>query len=210
MKTTLIFIRHGECEGNRAGLFRGRIDFPLNKNGIRQAEALREEIRRFKIDVVYTSPLSRALKTAEIIGEPHGLTPVVEEGFNNITLGLWEGRVKSEVEREYPREWRIWVTVPEELDLPGLERLEDVKERAYSALLKILERHEGEVIAIVTHRAVLKPLFAAMFEVKKPYFWKFHFDTASYSVVEHRRERGFTLVLLNETKHLSNFVIEEV
>jgi len=49
-----------------------------------------------------------------------------------------------------------------------------------------------------------------MFEVKKPYFWKFHFDTASYSVVEHRRERGFTLVLLNETKHLSNFVIEEV
>ncbi|KUK13426.1 MAG: phosphoserine phosphatase [bacterium] len=210
MKTTLIFIRHGECEGNRAGLFRGRIDFPLNGNGIKQAEALRDELKRFKLDVVYSSPLSRALRTAEIVGEPHGLTPIVEEGFNNINLGLWEGRVKKEIEREYPREWGIWVTVPENLNLPGAEKVDDVKERSYSALLRILEEHRGETVVIVTHRAVLKPLFAAMFEIKKPYFWKFHFDTASYSIVEYRKERGFTLTLLNETKHLSNFVIEEV
>lgn len=210
MKTTLIFIRHGECEGNRVGLFRGRIDFPLNKNGLRQAELLRDEIRSFKINAIYTSPLIRALKTAEIVGEAHGLTPIVEEGFNNISLGFWEGRVKTEIEKEYPKEWKTWITVPEDLNLPGAERVDDVKERAFSALLRILEKHEGETIVIVTHRAVLKPLFAAMFDVKKPYFWKFHFDTASYSIVEHRRERGFTLILLNETKHLSDFVIEEV
>lgn len=210
MKTTLIFIRHGECEGNRAGLFRGRIDFPLNRNGVRQAELLRDEIRSFKINAIYTSPLSRAFKTAEIVGEPHGIAPIVEEGFNNISLGFWEGRVKAEIEKEYPREWKTWITVPENLILPGAERVDDVKERAFSALLRILEKHEGETIAIVTHRAVLKPLFAAMFEVKKPYFWKFHFDTASYSIVEHRKGRGFTLILLNETKHLSDFVIEEV
>ncbi|MCS7232542.1 MAG: histidine phosphatase family protein [Synergistetes bacterium] len=210
MKTTLIFVRHGECEGNRVGLFRGRIDFPLNKNGIKQAELLRDEIKKFKINAIYTSPLLRALKTAEIIGEPHNLTPIVEEGFNNISLSFWEGRVKTEIEKEYPREWKIWITVPEDLNIPGAEKVDDVKERAFSALLKILEKHERETIAIVTHRAVLKPLFAAMFEVKKPYFWKFHFDTASYSIVEYRRERGFTLVLLNETKHLIDFVVEEV
>jgi len=210
LKTRIIFVRHGECEGNRVGLFRGRIDFPLNDNGIRQAELLRDEIKSFKIDAVYTSPLSRAFRTAQIIAVPHGLTPIVEEGFTNISLGPWEGRAKSEIEKEQPSEWRIWVTAPEELALPGAERVDDVKERAFAALKRILPKHNGETIVIVTHRAVLKPLFAAMFEVKKPYFWKFHFDTASYSIVEYNKDRGFTLVLLNETKHLSDFVIEEV
>lgn len=210
MKTRIIFIRHGECEGNRVGLFRGRRDFPLNQNGLKQAELLRDEIRGFKLSAVYTSPLSRALVTAQIIAEPHGITPMIEEGFNNICLGPWEGRVKADIEREQPREWRIWVTVPEDLVLPGAERVDDVKARSFSALKGILPKHAGETIAIVTHRAVLKPLFAAMFDVNRPYFWKFHFDTASYSIVEYKEDRGFTLVLLNETKHLSDFVVEEV
>ncbi|MCD6362520.1 MAG: histidine phosphatase family protein [Synergistetes bacterium] len=210
MKTKIIFIRHGECEGNRVGLFRGRRDFPLNENGVKQAEALREELRKFGLSAVYSSPLSRALRTAQIIAEPHGLSPIVDESFTNISLGSWEGRPKADIEREYPKEWKTWITVPEDLSLPGAERVDDVKERAYKGLLRILPQHEGEIIAIVSHRAVLKPLFAAMFEVKKPYFWKFHFDTASYSIVEYRGERGFTLILLNETKHLTDFVVEEV
>jgi len=206
---TIILIRHGECKGNREGYFRGRYDFPLNENGIKQAEALRDALKEFKIDAIYTSPLSRAVKTAEIVAD--GKIPVIpHEGFNNIYLGDWEGRKKEEIKNLYPEEWKIWVSEPEKLRKEGMEPLPEVQRRSFEALRKIVEEEPHETFAVVTHRAVLKPLIAACLGLFENYFWKFRVDTASYSVMEYSPERGFTLVLLNETKHLEDFVIERV
>ena len=71
--TILYLIRHGETGGNYEGRFQGIIDNPLNEYGIRQAKMLGEAFSLSKIDVLYTSPLQRAKKTAEIIAEMHGL-----------------------------------------------------------------------------------------------------------------------------------------
>lgn len=94
-KTTIILIRHGECEGNREGLFRGRWDFPLNENGKLQAQAIAKEISaNFKLDRIYSSPLSRALETARSISKATGAQIEIRNGFNNISLGSWEGKPK--------------------------------------------------------------------------------------------------------------------
>ena len=66
--TQLILIRHGETEWNVAEIFRGRSEIGLNENGIKQAELLTKYLNEFKLDAIYSSPLKRALKTAEIIG----------------------------------------------------------------------------------------------------------------------------------------------
>ena len=75
--TILYLIRHGETGGNYEGRFQGIIDNPLNEYGIRQAKMLGEAFSLSKIDVLYTSPLQRAKKTAEIIAEMHGLEKLV-------------------------------------------------------------------------------------------------------------------------------------
>jgi len=209
-KTKILLIRHGECRGNIEGLFRGRSDFPLNENGIRQAQCLAEEIANLgPIDFIFTSPLKRAFQTAEIISKKNGDVPVTPlQGFTNISLGPWEGRKKAEIMQEYPEEWALWINCPERLKLPNSESIPDVQRRAYSTLEFLVQKYAGKTFAIVSHRAVLKPLIAACLQIADPYFWRIHVDTASYSIMMYEEERGYCLTLLNQTKHLANFTSE--
>jgi phosphoserine phosphatase len=210
MRTTIYLIRHGECAGNREGLFRGRYDFPLNEVGKEQADSLAKELEDVKFDAVFSSPLKRAWKTAEKLCKDRGITPIAQEGFNNIHLGEWEGRPKAEIAEKYPAEFRLWRTEPEKLRMPGAETLAQVQARAVNALVRITEKWMGTGIAVVTHRAVLKPLIAGVLGIAAPYFWKLHPETASYSIIEHTSERGFALALFNQTRHLKEFIREDL
>ncbi len=205
----IYFIRHGESVGNREERFRGRYDFELNETGLQQARALQKELSSLKLKVIYSSPLKRALNTAQILSS--GRIPVVrEEGFTNIHLGCWENKSKSEIRRKYPELWQFWLTRPETLEFEGLETLAAVQKRSYAALEKVIKKHPGDSFAIVTHRAVLKPLFAAMLGLPEPYFWKIQLDTASYSTAEYSDFRGFTFTCINQTRHLSSFIREDL
>lgn len=206
--TTIILIRHGECEGNIKGMFRGRSDFPLNERGLAQARDLARELKSFPIQHIFTSPLLRARQTAEIIACEHGLEIKIEEGLNNIELGRWEGRLMQEIARLYPQEWGLWLNNPEQLKLKDMETLYEVQIRAKHCLDRLVEQYSGEVLTLVSHRAVLKPLVAACINIASPYFWKIHFDTASYSILTHRVVRGYCLVQLNQNKHLKEYCTE--
>jgi probable phosphoglycerate mutase len=181
--TLIILVRHGECEGNVKGVFRGRTDFPLNERGLVQAHDLARELKNFSVKYIYTSPLSRARQTAEAIGEQCEVEVKVEEGFNNIKLGSWEGRFKKEIAKLYPKEWELWVHNPEKLRIKDMETLYDVQKRAKACLDNLVSKHGGETLAVVSHRAILKPLIAACLNIVSPYFWKIHLDTASYSLL---------------------------
>lgn len=205
----IYFIRHGESVGNKEERFRGRCDFPLNENGIRQAEALRDELSSHHFTTIYSSPLQRSLRTAQIVAD--GRSPVIEsEGFTNIALGAWENQPKAYIRQKFPELWQIWITMPEKLSFEGMETLGMVQQRAYYALRELLSTHSEGKIAVVSHRAVLKPLFAAMLGMAEPYFWKIQLDTASYSVAEYRHERGFTFTVINQNKHLGQYLREEL
>ncbi len=203
------FIRHGESVGNLENRFRGKHDFPLNENGLRQARALKQELKEVPFLKIYSSPLRRAFDTAQIIADGK-IVVEIDEAFNNISLGEWENRSKEEIQDKYPDLWKLWNNNPEKLAFPGMETLAEVQHRAYGALLRLVGQHKVGKIAIVSHRAVLKPLFAAILGIPEPYFWKIHMDTAAYSMVEYRLERGFTLTCMNQNKHLGKYIREEL
>ena len=87
-KTTIYLIRHGECEGNKEKRVKGHTDFPLNEIGILQANALAITLKDKGIQHIYSSPLSRAATTAEIICKLLGIGYEIREAFNNICLGV--------------------------------------------------------------------------------------------------------------------------
>ena len=90
--TRIILVRHGETDWNKEQIFRGRIDVPLNSTGLKQAKATGEALKDWKIDAVYSSPLSRALDTAKAIAELHPSISFKEaEGFTDIDFGKWQG-----------------------------------------------------------------------------------------------------------------------
>ena len=208
--TLIILVRHGECEGNIKGMFRGRTDFPLNERGFIQAQDLAQELKNFSLKCIYTSPLSRAKQTAEAIGAQCEVEVKTEEGFNNVELGSWEGRLKKEIVKRYPREWELWINNPEKLRVEDMETLYDVQKRTKACLDSLISKHNGESFVVVSHRAVLKPLIAACLNIASPYFWKIHLDTASYSILSHKEDRGYCLIQLNQIKHLKEYISEWV
>lgn len=207
--TTIYLIRHGETIANVEGIFRGRKDVPLNDNGKKQASDLADALSSVSFSAIYSAPLSRAIETARAIASTRDMQPIPCAEFDNIDLGEWTGRPKKEIQQKFPELWEQWITVPERLTIPGGESILDIQKRAFRKIEELIEEHRGERIAIVSHRAVLKPLIAKMLGIPVPFFWKIHMDNASYSIAEHSQNRGFMLDLLNQTCHLSKFAIEK-
>ncbi|MFP4460079.1 MAG: histidine phosphatase family protein [Candidatus Zixiibacteriota bacterium] len=208
---TFYLVRHGETLMNREGIFRGRIDAPLNEAGMKQGVELGKALSHIKFDAIYSSPLARSLATASAIMTANPDNPPVEinESFNNINLGEWQGEPKDVIAAKYPKLWQKWVYDPENIEIPGAETFKDIKNRLKAALDEIIKTHNGN-IAIVSHRSILKTLLALFIGLEGPYFWHFHLDNASYSTVEYSEDRGFTITHLNVSHYLTDYVQERV
>lgn len=205
--TTIYLIRHGECAGNAEERFRGRTDFPLNENGLRQATAVGDALKNTRLDFVYSSPLLRAAQTAEAVAAPHNLPVIAHEGFNNMSVGIWENRPKKEIIEKYPADWKLWLENPEKLHIENAETCDDVRQRTFEALEEIVKEHSGASIAVVSHRGSLKPLIAAALAIPEPYMWKIYLDNAAYSTLIHTDRRGYTLMQSNCTQHLNGLAL---
>jgi len=175
----IILIRHGETQYNAKETFRGRADVPLNENGLEQAQLLSEYLTDDKIDVVYSSPLKRAVKTAEIIAAPHRLKVNVVENLNDIDCGQWQGLTLEEVQEKYEEIYQDWLDTPEQVRLPGGESLEDVRSRALPFIQDAVMRCGEGKIVFVSHRVVNKVLICALLRLDNSSFWSFKMDTAA-------------------------------
>lgn len=197
----IILARHGETDWNTAEVFRGRIDVALNEAGIKQAELLGEYLSSIEIDAVYSSPLQRALKTAEAIAAYHALEVNIAGGLIDFDYGEWQGLSHQEVKDRYKALYTEWINHADRVRMPGGESLEDVRKRAVAVVDGIVERyHEGRVV-LVSHRVVNKVLICALLGLDNSHFWNIKLDTcgiASFSYEEGR----FILSKLNDTSFL--------
>jgi broad specificity phosphatase PhoE len=205
--TDIVLVRHGETEFNREGVFRGRFDVGLNEAGREQAAATAAALAREPLAAVYSSPLSRALETARPIAAKHCLEPVIDEAFHNIDLGEWQGAKKETVRLTQPEAWALWTTEPERLRIPGGETLAEVRARAFPRLEELAAEHEGERIAIVSHRSVIRVLAGAILGMAEGYFWRFYMDNAGFSVLR-QNGTGYVIVQWNENCHLTDTFYE--
>jgi len=152
------FIRHGEIESNRKKIYAGWSEEALTSRGESQAEEVAKDLISCEIDRIYTSPLKRAHQTAEIIGNVLGKSPIIEESFKELRLGLWQGMHEDEVARQYPEEWRLWNTRPAELVLGGRETLHEMLDRVLAGLRKIKLKQNCTAVLVVTHLALIRVL----------------------------------------------------
>ncbi|MGA1791763.1 MAG: histidine phosphatase family protein [bacterium] len=155
----IFLIRHGEIPSNTINRYAGWSDEELTETGIKQVRAVSEKLKAHPIKKLYTSPLRRAVQTAEIFGESFNLAPIVEPDLKELKLGPWEGLCEKEISKKYPEEWFIWYTNPAKLDLPGRERLEELAERAVRAIERIRDdMADEESVVAVTHVAIIRVL----------------------------------------------------
>lgn len=154
----LYIARHGETDFNSEGRYLGRTDVPLNSTGIEQAKELAKKVKHLNIGVLYSSPLKRAIETANIIAsqQKQSCEVVIENNFIERSVGAYEGLTKEEAKNRYPDLYernitRIFGEAP-----PCGETIDDVVKRVFSALDTIKEQNKFSTILVTTHGFVAK------------------------------------------------------
>ena len=164
-RTVLYLIRHAATEANlaRPARLQGRRhDPPLACLGIRQAEATRDFLATHAIRHCYSSPMLRAVQTAEIVAAPHGLTPQPLEALTECDVGRWEGLDWQTIRFLDAENYERFRHSPGRHGYPGGESFADVQTRVAAALDGLLERHAGEALLVLGHHVVNRTYLAGL------------------------------------------------
>lgn len=211
----LLLVRHGETEWNRQTRFQGQIDVPLNDNGRQQSQKTGEFLQEIAIDFAVSSPMLRPKETAEIILKHHPSVELeLQDGLREIGHGLWEGRLETEIEQEFPGELQRWRTVPAKVQMPEGENLQQVWERSVTAWQSIVEAaltKQFKTVLLVAHDATNKTLLCHILGLPLENFWNFRQGNGAVSVIDYPSGLNGSPVLqaMNITAHLGGGVLDK-
>lgn len=154
------FLRHGETDWNRRGLYQGQKDIPLNERGRQQAQMVGEKLVGRFFDHIYTSDLLRARETTQIIRPHIGAQSVsVLKSLRELDFGRWEGLSFTEVKVAYPREVKDIFAKPHSFEAPGGESVATLRARVIKAWKGILEENRAASILVVSHGGPIRVLW---------------------------------------------------
>ncbi len=204
----LILARHGESTGNFDRRLQGQGDYPLTELGREQSYRLGHRLAREKVAAIYSSAISRAMETAEIVGEVIGLAPQALAGVEEYHFGELSGLTYPEIAERNP-EVLAGIRSRESTypAYPGEEGREVFRRRVSEALTALGERHPEETIAVITHAGPIVTFVSDI--LGRPYVRPvpFRMNNASITIVESVQRpdgssRRLVLQTLNDTCHL--------
>ena len=189
-----IFLRHGKTHFNEINLTQGWCDSPLSKVGIKQVENISKQLEQYQIDKAYTSPLGRAVQTANIILSKKEVEPIYEERFKEVNFGILEG-ISTELVRKLNIESPNWL---EDLDMDYRpyegEDIHDVILKHHEALQEIIEDcNDNETVLIVGHGCSLYGFIKSLLPQQS---FKFP-NNASAMIVDYSNEHFSLEQILN-------------
>ena len=156
-------IRHGETDYNRDHRLQGVLPVPLNDKGRLQAEALGQYLKVQKIDAIFSSHLSRAKQTADIVGRALNLSVSEEPLLGEIAFGIFEGLTFSEIQATYPDAYRMWDSGDMSYVVPDGESRQSAQKRMSKAWDDITAMTDYETIVMMTHGSAMKILLRYMY-----------------------------------------------
>ncbi|NDJ34836.1 MAG: MSMEG_4193 family putative phosphomutase [Chloroflexi bacterium] len=198
--TTFLLIRHAQNDWVRTGRLAGWTEgVHLNEEGQRQAALLGERLATAKLVAIYSSPLERAVETAEAIAAHHdALELQIEAGIGEVDFGEWTGKRLKKLART--RLWRVVQGHPSGARFPGGESFLEMQFRLVSTLDMLAQRHPTGQVAIVAHSDVIKAVFAHYAGIHLDLFQRIVVSPASLTIVALSRF-GPHIVRLNDTSH---------
>jgi probable phosphoglycerate mutase len=151
------------------------------------------------MQAIYTSPLERAVETAEIIGSPCGLSPVIREDLGELHFGEWEGRTFEELRHD--RTWARFNTTRSLVRAPGGELMIEAQTRIVREIESLRDRHPNETVALVSHLDPLRSLIAHCLGMPLDLLLRFEISPGSVSIVRYFEDQPRVLCL-NHTGEL--------
>ncbi len=199
--TVTHLLRHGQTEHTPERRFSGSSDVPLSEMGRAEARAAARYLAGRGIDVVVSSPLQRCRDTAAAAAEVLGLPVAVDDDLRELDFGEWEGLTGDEVRTRSPLAFRRWWGATD-VRAPGGESIADVSARVARARERILQRHSGATVLVVSHVTPIKLFLAAALETDDAVVHRIFLEAASLSTVAWSSDGRASVRLVNDTAHL--------
>ena len=198
--TTILLVRHAENDWVRSGKLAGWTPgVHLNEEGKRQANLLGERLAAAHIDVVYSSPLERAVETAEaILTHYPGKEICLDEAIGEAHYGEWTGERLRKLSRT--RLWEVVQRQPSQARFPGGESIQEMQNRAVAAIDRMAARHPHQTVVAVSHGDVIKSIVAHYAGMHLDMFQRLVIAPASISII-HLGGHGPAVVRVNDTHH---------
>ena len=195
----LILIRHGETLWNKEGRVQGISDVELSTAGIEQARLLALSLKDHPIRAIHTSPLKRALRTAEIINEFHRKEIHTHQDLMELDQGDFEGvsfKNLMACEKDFLNKW---IANPASVQMPKGESLTQLQERAWRAMERII--NEEETALVVSHNFTIAAIICRMKNISLHDFLSACVGNASKTIVSFQKD-GIFIETFNDRSHL--------
>lgn len=201
----ITLIRHGESVWNGEQRIQGNQDPPLSERGQLQADLLVRHLPPFvprEAAAVYSSPLRRAVETAERLAAALGARLVLESDLREIGLGGWEGLTVSEIRAAFPGQYERWRDDPAAAPAPGGEPLEEFGRRTAAALARMCKAHPRDPLVLVAHGGTIRSLLCRTLGLEIRFLFRLQQDNTAVSQI---KVKGAVrrVLHLNDTSHLA-------
>ncbi len=207
--TRLVLVRHGQTAANAAARIGSMESVPLDETGVRQAARAADRLKGLDIDVVYASPLLRTQQTARIICDRLDLPFSEYAGLKEFNFGVLGNQTLGDAQEKYPDLYpsvHAWLESSPDKPaprphIPEAEQITDFAARIRTFCDLILERHPGQVVAAVTHMAVIKGMMAVLFNAPLEQHMNYNAFNASITLIDFYRKNP-VLTAFNDISHL--------
>lgn len=187
MGFTLHLVRHGITQWSEEQRHQGRLPgIGLSMNGRNETAALGDSLPFKDYATIVSSPQQRALDTANILKGSLSLDQPVtkDERFDEWNIPIWEGLTLTEIEKSFPDSYKIYLSNPSQLKLPGAETLYEVQRRALMGIEYFLEQYSNSAVLLVTHSAVIRVVLYALLRIPLASYRQFFILNSSLTVIE--------------------------
>jgi len=208
--TILLLIRHGENDVMLRRLTGRMPGVSLNEKGRSQAKELANALAHAPLKAVYSSPLERAVETAEPLAASHGLTVQVRPALIEVHYGEWQGRTYKQLNRL--KKWQLLLKKPSSIRFPGGETMGEVQQRVVADLETLAaewqlqsesEEKTESIIAIVAHADVVRLALAHYLKMALNDFMRLYINSASVSILLHRGSERPRIISINQQAFFS-------
>ncbi len=201
--TSLLLVRHGVTAFSVEKRFSGVGDPPLIEQGRLQAKAAAARLAsRGGVDLVVTSPMSRCRETASVIASLVGVPVEQDDDLREVSFGAWEGLTFETVQERWPRELAMWLADPS-LSPPDGESYESLRYRVSRAQQRLVNRHRGMTVCVVTHSRPVASFVASALDAPLASLYRLHVDNGSLTELDYYEDGPQVLRTFNDVSHLS-------
>lgn len=177
----VLLIRHGRAAYKAGHLYGWTPGVHLSPEGRDEAKRLGERLEALRITAAYSSPLERAVETAEIALEGRNLDLQILDGIGEVKYGKWQGRsYKSLMKTPL---WRVVQRIPSQARFPEGESLMEMQTRGVEAIEHIRSRHRRGVVVAFSHADMIKAVTAHYLGMHLDLFQRLHVETASVTAI---------------------------